>query len=694
MGFDATLFPNLTNGNFACEPRFTSKLRVKTMTNQSRGFLVSRWCVIGSLTVIAFTLYCDALWAQTGASVTGDIGALKAVPFEELFNLEITTVSKRPERLVDAASAIQVITAEEIRRSGASSLPEALRLASNLQVAQINSYNWAVSARGFNSVTANKLLVLIDGRSVYTPLFSGVFWDVQNVMLEDIERIEVISGPGGTLWGSNAVNGVINVITKNSRDTQGALVSGGAGSFVKGFGTGRYGGKFGDDIYYRVYGMGQNRGETFLRRRLQANDNWSLGQGGFRADVLPAGGANLSLQGNFYGGDMGLATPSDLNVDGQNLVGRWSRPLANDGEVSVQMYWDRTHRRNPGIFSEALNAYDLEAQHRFDWGERNKVIWGGGYRLMVDRVLNGPLPNFAFLPAHRTMHLFSGFLQDEIALMRDQLFLTLGSKFEHNSFSGFEFQPSVRLAWIPVPNHTLWLALSRAVRSPSRIDSELFVPANPPFLLRGGGDRFESETVIAYELGYRTELAKRITASLSGFFNDYDDIRSAEPIPGAPGQFIILNGLAAKTYGVELSLTWQATAWWQLRGGYTFFKKRISLSGSNDINGGRGEGNDPHHQFLIQSMINLPANFEFDSVLRYVDNLNQLGPLVPSYVALDLRLGWRPTPDWEFAIVGQNLLEKRHGEFGTPTARQDIPRSVFGKVTWKFWTGSDGANIR
>jgi iron complex outermembrane recepter protein len=244
---------------------------------------------------------------------------------------------------------------------------------------------------------------------------------------------------------------------------------------------------------------------------------------------------------------------------------------------------------------------------------------------------------------------------------------------------------------MPARDQTLWAAVSRAVRSPSRIDTELLAPSTPPFVLQGGGDRFDSETVIAYELGYRAELTQRLGLSIATFFNDYDDIRSVEPIAGAPGQFIILNGLRAKTYGVELSATWQPLEWWRLRGGYTYFRKEIRLGNSGDINRGRGEGNDPHHQFLVQSMVNLPANLEFDSVLRYVDNLNQRGPLVPSYASLDLRLAWQSTPNWEFAIVGQNLLDKRHAEFGAPATRQEIPRSVHGKVTWKFFTGNNGA---
>ncbi len=659
------------------------------MTHQLRLSSAPLRRAIRGVAAVLLMGFANVVIAQTGAHEANDLSAFKNLPFEALFNIAITSVSKRTERLVDAASAIQVITPEEIRRSGASSLAEALRLASNLQVAQVDARQWAISARGFNSTTANKLLVLIDGRTVYTPLFSGVFWDVQNVMLEDIDRIEVISGPGATLWGANAVNGVINVITKNARDTQGALVSAGAGSLLRGFGNARYGDKIGKDGYFRVYGMGFDRDNTFLPNGREGINNWYIGQGGFRGDWLPAHGAKVSVQGNFYGGEIAQPAPGDLTVDGQNLVGRWTHALANNSEISLQAYWDRTSRRIPNSITEVLNTYDIEFQHRLPIGVRNNLIWGGGYRLMHENVKNSAA--IAFRPTQRDLQLVSGFLQDEVSLIPDRLILTVGSKFEHNDFSGFEFQPSARIAWMPVTNHTLWAAVSRAVRSPSRIDTELFVPSAPPFVVRGGGNRFDSESVIAYELGYRTELAPRLGLALSTFFNDYDDLRSVEPIAGAPGQSIILNGLRAKTYGAELSLAWQATDWWRLRGGYTYFHKRILFGNSRDINRGRSEGNDPHHQLLIQSMINLPGNLELDSVLRYVDNLNQVGPTVPSYVSLDLRLGWRPTANWEFALVGQNLVEKRHAEFGAPATRQEIPRSVFGKLTWKFWTGGNDA---
>ncbi len=641
-----------------------------------------RLSVLRTAAALTFFAFVPAsTWSQSSIA-TNDIALLKQLPFEELLNVDVTTVSRRAERWVDAPSAVQVITGEEIRRSGATSLPEALRLASNLQVAQVDSRQWAISARGFNSTTADKQLVLIDGRSVYTPLFSGVFWDVQNVMLEDIDRIEVISGPGASLWGANAVNGVINVISKNSRDTQGTLISGGGGSFLNGFGTLRYGGKLGEDWYYRVYGTGFERDTALLANGRGGTNDWFQSQGGFRTDWLPAHGETITVQGDFYGGEISQPTPGYVGVNGQNLLGRWTHPLALDSDMTLQAYWDRTWRRIPGTFSEDLNTYDLDFQHRLPFGERNKFIWGAGYRLMLDRVGNSR--SLAFLPADRDLQLFSTFLQNQLTLVEDKLFLTLGSRLEHNDYSGFELQPNARLAWTPVTNQTVWAAVSRAVRSPSRIDTEIFLPSSPPFFLQGGGDEFRSEKVVAYELGYRVAVLRKLEFSISTFYDDYQDIRSVEPIARAPGQFIILNGLKAETYGAEFSATWKALDWWRLRGGYTYFKKHITSDRSHDLNNGQGEGNDPQNQFLIQSMVDIPGHVEFDSVLRFVDNLDQRGPSLPSYLALDLRVAWHPTANWEIALVGQSLLDNQHPEFGAVATRQEIPRSVYGKVTWKF----------
>lgn len=632
--------------------------------------------------VLITVIVCCSSMAQETNPPAAQIAALKELSLEELFATEITTVSRRAERLAEAPSAVQVITGEEIRRSGASSLEEALRLAPNLQVAQVDSSQWAISGRGFNATTANKLLVLIDGRSVYTPLFSGVFWDVQNVMLEDIDRIEVITGPGGTLWGANAVNGVINVISKSARDTQGALVSAGGGTFLNGFANVRFGDKLGEDLYFRVYGMGFDRDSTLLPNGDDGRNGWQFGQSGFRADWLPEHGEVITFQGDFYGGELTELSAEDATVDGQNLLTRWTHPIAEGSDFTLQLYWDRTWRRVPGTYSEELNTYDLDAQYQVPLGERHRFMAGVGYRLMADDV--GNTAALAFLPAERNLQLFSAFVQDEIALIEDELYLTLGSKLEHNDFTGFELQPSARIAWQAATNQTLWAAVSRAVRSPSRLDTEFFAPGNAPYTFVGSGDRFESETVIAYELGFRTQISRQVGASISTFYNDYDEIRSLEPLAGSPGQLTILNGLQAETYGVELALFWQATDWWRLRGGYTFIEKNVDLNESMDINQGRGEGNDPHHQFLVHSMLNLPANIQFDSVLRYVDNLNQLGPTVPAYFALDLRLAWQPSKNWEISVVGQNLLDEQHPEFGPPATRQEIPRSVYGKVTWTY----------
>jgi len=590
-------------------------------------------------------------------------------------NVEVTTVTRQPEPLFTSPSAIQVITGEDIRRSGATSIPEALRLAPNLQVAQIDSRQWAISARGFNNGLANKLLVMIDGRIVYTPLFAGVFWDVQNTMLEDIDRIEVVSGPGGTLWGANAVNGVINIQTKSARDTQGALVTGGGGTLLNGFGSARYGGKIGEDLYFRVYGMGFDRGDTVLPSGQDGTNGWYIGQGGFRMDWLPKSGDVLTVQGDGYGGSFQQPTPGDTSVDGENILSRYTHVLGDESDLSVQTFWDRTRRAIPFSFTETLNTFDLDAQHRFPIGERQVFIWGAGYRLMVDQTGNGT--NIAFVPPDRNMQLFSGFFQDEISVVPDRWKVTIGTKLEHNDFSGWEVSPSGRVAWTPSDRQTIWGAISRPVRSPSRIDTDVRFPANPPFALEGNSN-FDSEKLAAYELGYRIRPYQALSLSLATFFKDYSDIRSV-----STNTFIIENDNKAQEWGVEFSANWQITSFWRIRGGYTYLNKRVSVApGASDLNHGRAEGNDPENDFIVQSMLDLPAHFELDAVLRYVDLLPS--PSVPSYVTADLRLAWRPSPSLELSIVGQNLFDNQHPEFGAAANRQEIPRSVYGKVTWRF----------
>ncbi|MGH7498626.1 MAG: TonB-dependent receptor plug domain-containing protein [Gemmatimonadales bacterium] len=590
-------------------------------------------------------------------------------------------MSRRPEKLSTTASAIQVITGEDIRRSGASSIPEALRLASNLQVAQVNASQWAVSARGFDNVLANKLLVLIDGRTVYTPLYAGVFWDVQNVPLETVDRIEVISGPGGALWGANAVNGVINIITKSAKETQGLSVEGGGGTELHGFGEVRYGGQISSGPEFRLYAMGFGRGSTNLRSGEDANDSWGLGQGGFRMDWNAGPADALTLQADYYDGRPDPDGGARIVARGGNAIGRWKRVLSAASDLQLQAYYDRTWRDFGNGFTEGLSTYDVDWQHRFQLGRRQEVIWGLGARLMDHRTEN--LELFAFLPAHKVLHLYSGFIQDEIAFVHERLSLTLGSKFEHNDYTGFEVQPSVRLAWSPTPRHTVWAALSRAVKTPSRLDRDFVLLAAPSLPIIASGD-LQSEEVLAAELGWRVQPHERVSLALSTFYNDYDNVRTAEPGPPPLGIPITFgNGVRGHTYGVELAAAYQVSSRWRLRGGYTFLRKDLSLKpGSNDLNRASAESDDPRHEFVIQSSADLPAGLELDAVLRYVSELPD--PRVPSYGGLDLRFAWKPWERLELAVVGQNLLNDDHAEFipSGPLPRK-VERGVYGKITWR-----------
>ncbi|MEO5804297.1 MAG: TonB-dependent receptor [Verrucomicrobiota bacterium] len=608
---------------------------------------------------------------------------LKKLSLEDLMQLDVTSVSRRPEPYRQAPAAIQVITQEDIRRSGVTSIPEALRLANNLQVAQVDARNWAITARGFNGTTANKLLVLIDGRSVYTPLFSGVFWDVQDYLLEDLERIEVISGPGATLFGANAVNGVINIISKSAKDTQGVLLTGGGGTELRGFGGVRYGGMLASNVSYRVYGKYFNRDDSVFPGGENGHDDWRMGQGGFRLDWDASEQNVLTFQGDIYDGTADQLRNGDLSMSGGNLLSRWSHTFSDESDMSLQFYYDRTHRRIPGTFAENLDTYDVDFDHRFALGNRNQIIWGVGYRFTRNKVQNSPA--LAFLPPRLDRHLFTAFIQDEI-MLRENLFLTLGTKLEQNDYSGFEIQPSVRLSWNVATNHFVWTAVSRAVRTPSRIDRHLFVPPPPStnFVLAGGD--FDSESVIAYELGYRVQPHPKVSASISTFFNDYDDLRSVRTNP--PPR-VIANDVVGETYGVELDATYQVLDWWRLRAGYTWLKGNLrEKDGRNDLNNAGTETADPEHQISLQSLMSLPGNVELDGQFRWVDELNFVSngqrDHVPSYFSLDLRLGWHPTENLEFSIVGQNLLDSQHPEFGPTRTRHEIERSVYGKVTWRF----------
>jgi iron complex outermembrane recepter protein len=662
---------------------------------------------LGSLTrVRALSVVASFFLTALTAAVQADDdvaapGELKQLSLEELMDIQVTSVARHPETLQHAAASIQVITREEIRRSGASSIPEALRLADNLEVAQKNSHDWGISARGFNTALANKLLVMIDGRTVYTPLFSGVFWDVQDYLLEDIERIEVISGPGGTLWGANAVNGVINIITRSAADSQGLYAEGGGGTQLQEFGGARYGGTLAPDISFRVYGKYFDRDDEVFPDGTRAGDNWHQEQGGFRIDTDATQQNTFSLHGDFYEGSEGVDIGGVQQTAGGNLVFRWTDTLSDRSDLSLQSYYDRTHLLDPqsaailnglelapaGIVHDDLTTYDIDFQHRFSLGERNRIVWGLGYRFTHDVVENAP--SVAFLPTVLDQNLFSTFFQDEVLFATDWS-LILGSKLEHNDYTGFEVEPNVRLQWAVAPNETLWSAISRAARTPSRIDRDLFEPAPPQITVLEGSPKFGSEYVTAYELGYRGQVSSRLSGSVTTFYNDYRDVRSVGITPATIIPLVIENNLEGDTYGLELSASGQLLDFWSLHAGYNFLHESLHVKpGQFDLNDALNETADPKHQASLRSAMNLPLHLDLDATVRWVDTLRtNNGPVVgevPAYFELDTRIGWHLSRRLEVALVGQNLLHDHHPEYGFPgPMRVQIERSVYGKVAWQY----------
>lgn len=627
---------------------------------------------------------------------------LMEMSLEELMNIEVFSVSRRQEKLADSASAIQVITADQIRRSGATSIVEALRLASNLQVAQRSAYEWIVTARGFSSDVGNKLLVMIDGRSIYTPLFSGVFWERQHYPLEDIERIEVISGPGGTLWGANAVNGVINIITRSASETQGAFVEVAAGDALDHAGSARYGGYLNDSTAYRVYAHTLRRDEETLGNGHAAEDDWQVKQAGFRVDSALADDT-LTLQGDYYRLRESQRGIGEADVTGGNLLGRWTHRISEDASTIVQLYYDRTHFTKPvaptlvngvelvpeGVFGDILDTFNLDFQHQFSFGTRQKLVWGLGYRYSHDDVDNAG--GLAFYPDIQKQELFSAFVQNEIALLHDKLYFTVGTKVEKNDYTDYEWEPGVRLQWRLSPQHQLWSAISRAVRMPSRVDRDISSPSrDAPLVLMAGGPAFESETVNAYELGYRGQLADRAALSVALFYNEYNDIRSTSLTPATLLPFFFENNLRGHTHGVEVSLDMEVTHWWRMRMGYNHMQQNIQVkTGRYDLNGALNETADPEHQFMLRASFDIRPNIELDFGYRWVDRVpvNDVGNrvYVPLYDELDIRLGWRPTMNLELALVGQNLLHDHHQEFGLPGEQHnEVGRSLYAKAQWRY----------
>jgi iron complex outermembrane receptor protein len=641
--------------------------------------------------------------ANTNAPAPGK-SDLCEMNLEELVHIKVTSVTKTPEDRFGAAAAVFVIDQDELRRSGVTSIPDALRTVPGLDVGQIDSHRWAVSARGFNGELASKLLVLVDGRSVYSPINSGVYWDAQNMVLEDVDRIEVVRGPGGTLWGANAVNGVINIISKRAQETQGLLISGGGGTEERGFGTIRYGGKLGDGVYYRAYTKYFNHDDSALPGGAAAGDVWEMAQSGFRLDWDASTADRLTLQGDTYRGrekqtqtlivpvplDAAVTANATDRVAGGNILGRWAHVFSDDADFQAQLYYDRTEREN-ALPSEDRDTFDFDFQNRFPLCARQSVLWGAGYRLTSDQIKDGY--SLMFAPDHRTDQVFNTFVQDEITLVSERLRLTLGSKFECNDYTGFEVQPNVRLAWTPTVRQTFWGAISRAVRTPSRAEDDVRItipapglPVNASIL---GNESGLAEELMAYELGYRVVPHERVTLDIAAFYNVYDRLRSLSPTtppatpPASAFAFASANDLKGESYGAEIAAQWQATANWRLQAAYTYFHLDLRGPDANTLD--FLEGDSPRHQFSLRSSVDLTRTVQFDSTLRYVDALSAFS--IGGYVTLDLRLAWQATRNLEFAVVGQNLLDGRHAEFGSSiisTPQAEVERSIYAKVTWRF----------
>lgn len=587
---------------------------------------------------------CGAASAQEGAG-----SSIYDLTLEQLLNTEVYSVARRPQSLSEAAASIDLITSEDIHRSGAQSLPEVLRLARNLEVAQIDAQRYAISARGFNSFEAsNKLLVLIDGRSVYTPLYSGVFWDQQHVLLDDIDRIEVVSGPGGTLWGANAVNGVINIITRNAAQTQGFFAEAFAGDLDQRLDI-RYGAPLGSAGHIRVFASGYALGPTLALSGEQANDDWDGVHGGFRADWA-AGDDAFMLQGALFADEL----DAEGSREGGHLQAQWTRALEDGSSIEVQTYYsseqrDAALRATPGTY-DSSSAWDITFQHNTSPRQNHELVWGAGFRRVDSQFIS--LFISAFEKPERTLETWNLFVQDEMSLNED-LSLTLGLKLEDHTFTGLEYMPNVRLAWRPADELMIWGAISRAVRTPSRIDEELSLP---PFTR---SFTFKSEELLAYELGLRVQPTPNSTISATLYRHDYDDLRTSNLTPPAPGGFPVFvgNGLEGEVYGLELWGDLAVTDAWRLGAGVTLLDSEFRTDPlASDVN---GSGDDPGYQFFLRSQADIAPNFALDLYLRAID---EPSPLAPAYVELDARLGWRLTDHVELSLSGRNLLDEAHPE--------------------------------
>ncbi|MBF0455303.1 MAG: TonB-dependent receptor [Magnetococcales bacterium] len=614
-----------------------------------------------------------------------DLEKLLDIGFEALAEITLTTAARKEQRLVDTSSAVYVVGQEEIRRSGMTSLPELLRLVPGLQVARINNDTWAITSRGFNAQYSNKLLILMDGRTLYNPLFAGVFWNVQDILLETIDRIEVIRGPGGSLWGANAVNGVINIITKEASETQGGRVTLATGNVDKVLGGFRYGGPMGKDSAFRVYAKGSDRNHFDLTSSTDSGDAWNSVRGGFRADLNLTPTRTLTLQGDLYQQEM---DSSQEDSHGGNLQIRLSQILSETSNLSVQVYYDRAVRTG----NEDRDTVDIDFQHRFSPREDHELIWGVGYRTTRDKMVNSQ--SVSWSPTDTNDETFSFFAQDEISFWDKSLRLTLGAKVEKNDYTGWEYQPNARILWHVDEKHAVWGSISRAVRSPSRADRDIFISSatGPNSAIHViGNPKTRSETLLAYEVGYRSQPHPNVFLDIAAFYNEYKNLISYENSTTFSGGQLIVSQLFenqafASTYGVESAVDWQISKDWKLRASHTWLKLNIGLTpDSTDTTVLASDGDIPRHQFQVRSYLDLHKDWALDTALFYVGGLDNAS--LPAVVRLDVRLAWRPMENMTLSLTGHNLLDRAHMEFSnlnSGTTNREVPRSILARLDWDF----------
>jgi iron complex outermembrane recepter protein len=673
-------------------------------------FLVALFVfLLNTTTFVAFS----AAETSTGAESENPV---KHLSLQELGDIEVTTASKQPERVFNTSAAIYVITQEDIERSGATNLPEVLRLAPGVEVARIDGSKWSIGIRGFGSRLARNVLVLIDGRTVYSTLLAGTYWEVQNVLIEDVDRIEVIRGPGGTIWGPNAVNGVINIITKSSKDTHGALISAEAGNIKTGLVDARFGSGTSGNFNYRVYAMGFDRGPQYHSDGVRF-DPWREAQGGFRTDWSKSARDSFTVQGDIYAEGAGEAvnatyyTPpysqnlyGTARLGGGNLLGRWQRVFEEGKDFQLQAFYDRTVRLEPN-FDDLRNTYDIDFLDRFRLPGRQQISWGLGARFSRG---DNPVvvPGLTFEPDPRTDRLLTAFLQDEINLVDKRLTLTAGTKFLRTNFTGWQLQPTGRILWTPTSNQTVWAAFTHAVRTPSDAEENFSLlgyigydgtpPTGMPFFARfNPNPDFRSEELNGYELGYRLLLHKTIYFDIASFFNHYSDLFS-EDVTGSPyevtspaGNYLLLpanfgNGLTGTTKGVEFAPEWRPLPFWRLRASYSYLQMEIKKTPySLDIGTAPiTEGSSPKHEATILSGLDFAKVLSLDVTYRYVSDLPALK--VASYSTADVRFDYQTSRQFKLSFVGRNLLQPHHAEFSgvDPGPAVGIKRSMYGQLTW------------